>query len=70
MVKYFKDRNPFAGDPDGDLNVESDCEGGSSEDASGLLKMEGGEDALSRAVLTVGSFPAYVYSHPLPLRVD
>ena len=64
MVKYFRDRNPFAGDS-GDFSVESDCEGDSSDVADGILGVpEGGETALPRAVLTVGSFLAYEYSRP------
>ena len=70
MVKYFRDRNPFAGDSEGDVNVESDCEGDLSEVASDFPGVDWGEEAMPRAVLTVGSFSAYVHSHLLSLRLD
>ena len=61
MVKYFRDRNPFAGDS-GDFSVESDCEGDSLKVADGIPGVsELGETALPRAVLTIGSFSAYEY---------
>ena len=68
MVEYFRDRNPFAGDS-GDFSVESDCEGDSSKVADGVPGVpEGRETALSRAILTIGSFSAYEYSRPsIPL---
>ena len=71
MVKRLRDRNPFAGDPEGDVNVESDCERDLSEVTNGLPEVEGDGEALPRAVLTFGSFSAYVYSHYLSLiRLD
>ena len=63
VVKCLRDRNPFAGDPEGDVNVESDCERDLSEVTNGLPEVEGDGEALRRAVLTFGSFSAYVYSH-------
>ena len=63
VVKYLGDRNPFTGDPEGDANVESDCEGDSSEVTNWFPKIEGREEVLLRAVLTVGSLSACVYSH-------
>ena len=63
VVKYLGDQNPFIGDPEGDANVESDCEGDSSEVTNGFPKIEGREEVLLRAVLTVGSLSACVYSH-------
>ena len=57
MVKYGRDRDPVVGDPLGDVGVESDCEGDSSKVADGVPGVpEGRETALSRAILTVGSF--------------
>ena len=69
MVKYGRDRDPVVGDPLGDVGVESDCEGDSSKVADGVPGVpEGRETALSRAILTVGSFSAYEYSRPsIPL---
>ena len=63
VVKYLGDQNPFIGDPEGDADVESDCEGDSSEVTNGFSKIEGREEVLLRAVLTVGSLSACVYSH-------
>ena len=62
VVKCLRDRNPFAGDPEGDVNVESDCERDLSEVTNGLPEVEGDREALHRTVLTSGSFSAYVYS--------
>ena len=61
VVKYLGDRNPFTGDLD--ANVESDCEGDSSEAMNGFPEIERREDVLLRAVLTVGSLSACVHSH-------
>ena len=63
VVEYLGDRNPFTDDPEGDANVESDCEGDSSEVTNGFLEIERREEVLLRAVLTVGSLSACVYSH-------
>ena len=54
-MKYLKGQNVFTDDLEVDINVDSDCEDDSTEEA---LKEEREED--SRAVLTVGSFSAYV----------
>ena len=62
MVKYYLgDRNPFQDDPKGDIDVESDCEGDSSEFANEapVIKME--REVIPRAVLTTGSFSACVH---------
>ena len=65
MVKYRGDRDTVVGDPEGDVGDESDCEGDSWEVADGIFGVsEGGEKALPRAILTVGSFSAYEYSRP------
>jgi hypothetical protein len=63
VVQCLGDRNPFVSDPEGEVGVESDCEGDSSEGTNWSLGVEG-EEASSRAVLTVGSFSAYVDSRP------
>lgn len=65
MVKYLRGQNPFASDPGGHANVESDCEGDLSEVINRSPGMERGEEASPRAVLTIGSFSAYVYSRLL-----
>ena len=66
MVEYVADRDPFAGDPEED--VESDCEKVSSEVASELLETRGEQELLPRAVLTTGSFSACVFSRILSFR--
>ena len=65
MVKYRRDRDPVVGDPEGDVDAESDCEGDSPDVADGVSGAPEGEGpALPRAVLTVGSLSAYEYSRP------
>ena len=66
MAKYLGERDPFGGVPEGDVGTESDCEGDSPEVANGLQEVRAREEAQLRAVLTVGSFSAYVCLH-LPL---
>ena len=61
VVKYLGDRNPFTGHLD--ASVESDCEGDSSEVTNEFPEIERREEVLLRAVLTVGSLSACVYSH-------
>ncbi|KAF9647695.1 hypothetical protein BDM02DRAFT_3116678 [Thelephora ganbajun] len=58
LVKYLKGRNPLVSDLEGDINVESDCEGGSLTVDDETLKMEGKEEP-TRAVLITGSFSAW-----------
>ena len=62
MVKYLKSKDTLVKDL-GDLNVESDCEDGSTGPESGAPKVaeERGEEA--RAVFIVGSFSAYASFH-------
>ena len=60
MVKYLKGRNTLINDLEGDLNVESDCEGDSTEVGLETPKIEEKEDE-TRAVLITGSFSACVY---------
>jgi hypothetical protein len=60
VVKYFKDQSPFVNDLEGDVNVESDCEGDSPEIEDELLEEEL-KEGQTRAVLMTGSFSAYVH---------
>lgn len=60
MVKYLKGRNTPINDLEGDLNVESDCEGDSAGVELGTPKMEEKEDE-TRAILITGSFSACVH---------
>lgn len=71
MVKYFKGQNSPINELEGDINADSDCEGGLTGADEVTLKWEEQEEE-SRAVLTAGSFSAYVYflSHPLAERND
>ena len=55
VVKYFKGRDPPVDDLGGGVIIESDCEVDSQGAENGPLK----EDK-TRAVLTMGSFSAYV----------
>ena len=60
MAKYLGEQDPFGGDPGGDVGTESDCEGDSQEVANGYPEVGAREEVQPRAVLTVGSFSAYV----------
>jgi len=59
LVKYSKGGNPLTSNPEGDVNIESDCEGESLgvEDELPITKEEKGEQ--TRAVLTTGSFATW-----------
>ena len=61
VVKYVKGRNHLISDLEGDVNVESDCDGHipGLEDELHNAKEEKKE---TRAVLITGSFSAYVHS--------
>lgn len=61
VVKYSKGRNPPVNDLEGDIIVESDCEGDSQE-----TENEPPEEERTRAFLATGSFSAYVGFHMLP----
>ena len=63
MTKYLGEQDPSGGDPGGDVGTESDCEGDSPEVANGFQEVGEQEDVQPRAVLTVGSFSAYVCLH-------
>ena len=67
MAKCLGEQDPFEGDPGGDVGTESDCEDDSPEDANGLQEVGAREEAKLRAVLTVGSFSAYVSPPSVPL---
>jgi len=61
VVTYFEGRNALVNYPGGDANVDSDCEGdlmGAEDGAPKTKEEEGGQ---ARAVLTTGSFSAYVH---------
>ena len=62
MVKYLdlKDQRPLTNDLEGDLNVENDCEGDLPEVEDETSKTKEEKDEQPRAVLTTGSFSAYV----------
>jgi len=66
VVTYFEDRNTLINYPGGDANVDSDCEGDlmGAGDGTPNTEEEGGEQA--RAVLTTGSFSAYVHLQSSP----
>lgn len=66
MVKYFKGPNVPVNDLEGDVNVESDCEEGSTGGGAEASKNEKQEEE-SRAVLIAGSFSACVRFLALPL---
>ena len=56
MVKYVKGQSPLISDLEGDVNVESDCDGDTPEGENELANTK--EE--TRAVLITGSFSAYV----------
>ena len=58
VVKYLKGLNPPMNDLEGNVNVESDCEGDIPEAKDDLPSKTGEEP---RAVLITGSFSAYVH---------
>jgi len=61
VVKYLnlKGRRPLMNDLEGDLNVESDCEGDFLEVEEEKSEVKEKEEQ-ARAVLITGSFSAYV----------
>ena len=59
MVKYLG-RDTLINDLEGDLNVESDCEGDLMGVEPETVKIKEEEEEESRAVLITGSFSAYV----------
>jgi hypothetical protein len=59
VIKYLKGRDTIINDLEGDVNVDSDCEGDSPGAGDGTLKKEQDEEE-SRAVLVAGSFSACV----------
>ena len=67
MVKYLKGKNAPINDIEGDLNVESDCEGDSTGVVAETQKLKE-EKKETRAVLITGSFSAYVHSLTLYCR--
>jgi hypothetical protein len=65
VVKYVKGRNLLISDLEGEADVESDCEEDLPEVEDEVPKEENEER--TRAVLTKGSFSAYVCFHILSL---
>ena len=62
MVKYFIGQNTLATDLEGDVSVESDCEGDIQGLGEEIQRVEDKEE-LVRAVFITGSFSAYVAFH-------
>ena len=62
MVKYLKGRNTLISDVKEDLNLESDYEGDSTGAGLEAPEMEEEEEGETRAVLTTGSFSAWVHT--------
>jgi hypothetical protein len=60
VVKYLSGGNALINDLEGDVNVESDCEGDSTGAEDGTLKAKEEEEEQVRAVLITGSFSACV----------
>jgi len=61
VVKYTKSQSTLISDLEGDLDVESDCEGDLTGTGSETPKVkEERESEINRAVLITGSFSAYV----------
>ena len=60
MAEYLGEQDTFGGDPGGDVGTESDCEGDLPEVANGFQEAGAREEVHRCAVLTVGSFSAYV----------
>lgn len=61
MVIRLGDRNALVGYLRGDTNVESDCEGDSTGPGDGALELDEEKEEHAHAVLTTGSFSAYVH---------
>ena len=59
-MKYLKGQNAMINDLEGDLNVESDCEGDSMGVGLETLTIKEEKEEETRAVLITGSFSAYV----------
>ena len=59
VVKYLKGQD-IASDLEGDVNVESDCNGDLQGVGDELPDVKDGEEEETRAVLTTGSLSAYV----------
>ena len=73
MVKYLKDRNPPFGDLEGDVYIDSDCEGDSPLLDNNSPETKEEREEQTRAVFVMGSFSTYVcYELPILffLRLD
>ena len=69
MIIRLDGRNALIGYPGGDANVDSDCEGDSAGVGDGASQTKDEEGDQARAVLTTGSFSAYVHL-PSSLRLE
>ena len=58
MVKYLRSQDTHINALERGFNADSDCEGDPAEASNGALE---GEEEETRAVLTAGSFSAYVH---------
>ena len=63
MIKHVRGRNPLIKDLEGDVNVESDCDGDVVKVKDELPNLEEGKEE-TRTVLITGSFSAYVHFDP------
>jgi hypothetical protein len=68
VVKYLKGPNVRVNHLEGDVNVESDCEGEPVGVSNGTSKMKEETEEDIRAVLITGSFSAYVRYPTSPSR--
>ena len=69
MAIYLNGRNALVYYQGGDANVDSDCEGDSAGIGDGASQTKDEEGDQARAVLTTGSFSAYVHL-PSSLRLE
>jgi len=69
VVIRLDGRNASIGCTGGDVNVDSDCEGDSAGVGDGAPQTKEEEEEQARAVLTTGSFSAYVY-FPSCIRLE
>jgi hypothetical protein len=66
VIKYLKGGNTLINDLEGDVNVESDCEGDLTGTGDETPKAKEEKEEQIRVVLITGSFSAYVHSSVLP----
>jgi len=61
VITYFEGPNALINYPGGDANIDSDCEGDPTGAGDGAPKPKEEGEEQARAVLTTGSFSAYVH---------